>query len=419
MNNLPKKNILIVDDELGVRESLQLILEDDYNLFIATNGYEAVEIYKNSDIDIVLLDIRMPGMDGMQTLAELEKIDPIVEVVMVTATATIDIAIETIKNGALNYITKPFEIDDLMVLVKRAINNRFRNKNQSKLMDETFVPPLITAKSMITVLECFNEVIKDLKPVIISGSFGTEKEDLAKSIYSKSEHKHIFMLNCFENEKFQNEIKEIIETNQEQKIDFLDNTTIVFNTIEKLNKENQKFLLEYFYDKEKNIINSSRIISITSHNLNLMIENKILQKELFEIIKGQNIVIPDLSERKQDFEEIIYYYLDNFNQYWGKNIKLEKNALACLASYDWPGNTIELSNIINRIVLITKNSIKKEFLPLYLISNSKIESFEEEFSISKFAGIFRNYYLNEVLHAKRLKEAQKELEQRIKERKNI
>ena len=189
--NLAKANILVVDDEKSLRDSVFVLLKENYNVFLAKSGKEAIDQVKNNPIDLVLLDIRLPEIDGLEVLKIVKSIDESIEVIMVTAVITVDKAVEAIRSGAYDYITKPFDIETVQEQINKALEKRFLQKENislKTLIEQEFQFEKIIGKSqeIREVFKTITDVSRSNATILISGETGTGKELVARAIHNRS-----------------------------------------------------------------------------------------------------------------------------------------------------------------------------------------------------------------------------------------
>jgi len=392
-----KYSILIIDDEESVRESLGIVLEDKYNIIFAEDGIQGLEKYKQEKIDLVLLDIRMPGMNGTVVLSELEKLDPLVDVIMLTATRDIEVVSETIHKGARNYITKPFDIEELLSLIEKILSNKERLSSQLKASEPIDIHPILMMESMATVRFALNQCYTNNKPIIIEGDTGTEKEEVASYIHYKSNRNKFIRIYCIE----KTNIDSISGSNYFMKNvgQITSGTTVYFNRIDLLNEQDQKRLLGYFQEmleSQPNAFENIRIISNVKRNLKRLVSAGLFDEELYHYINGQSIVLPALQKREEDLPSIVNYYINYFNKQMAKNVVFDRQIINILCQYDWPGNIAELKNTILSIVCkIESDNVKIKDIPLNILldtnQTSPLVSFEN------LSDTFEKIYLEESL----------------------
>ena len=393
--------ILIVDDEKSVRESLAMVLNDDYRLLMAKDGRDALALLLHDKIDLVLLDIRMPGISGLEVLAELEKIDPLVEVIMVTATTSVDVAVESIHRGAITFVTKPFDVKELRSLIHKCLHNRDRRKTQEQVALISSPFPLFDVASMDTVVAQVAEALASKRPILIEGELGTEKEALARYLHfqtRRTEFIDIYCVSEFNAENDEQQIQEILEKQIGQESSEI---SIFLNRVDLLSFNAQKALLSYFQknsEQEKSFFGCLQLISTVETDLYKEVAKGNFMEELYHYVNGSHITLPSLALRRLDLPIIIQYYLDHFNKQWGCKMTLSEEAVQLLAKSNWQGNTIELSNLIQILVLsVASHTVQVTDLPLSIILDSELVDSHKEISLAHFTRIFELQYLQKTI----------------------
>ncbi|MFC1478883.1 sigma-54-dependent transcriptional regulator [Candidatus Margulisiibacteriota bacterium] len=406
---MQKHTVLIVDDEKSVRESIKMVLEEKYRVITAVNGQEALVKFKQEDVDLVLLDIRMPGMSGIAVLEELEKLDHTIEVIMVTATTAVDVAVESMHKGARNYLTKPFDIDELTALVSKLLRNKERRTSQFQRTELPYVPLFLKAGSMALVNSQVQEAVLSKKPVIIEGDNGTEKEDVAYTIHIQSRQSKFLVIHCCHKSMFSAQLtkleEELFEQPQDEFLAEVDQIkpgmTIFLSRIDLLDALEQGELLAYFQNfikSEPDFFRRVRLISTVEEDLINKVNYGDFDEELLHYINGDCITLPSLIQRRNDLSGIIQYYLDYFNRQHGKKIIFSPSILQLLCQYRWPGNTIELMNLLHRLVLRqSHNQTKLESFPLYILANSGSDGHRGDVSMDSFLREFEANYIKKAI----------------------
>lgn len=340
-----KPNVLIVDDELSIRESFNLILSDKYNVMVAASGEAALKYLEDNDISLVYLDIRMPGMNGIETLQRIKMLKPSQEVIMVTAVNDVQRASEAIKLGARDYVVKPFDVKQIQKMTEDLI----RRKGLLEVSKSVTLPEeealIGTSERIARIRESLPKLKKKTSGVLILGEEGVEKEDVARALSESG----FTALDLKELRPAQ--IKELIFAEKAGKgVLFIDN-------IELLPRELQKILSESEL--------SQRLVCGTSLNL----KEQDFNKALFEKISEDVIDIPPLRERLTDIKVMARAYLERANLKYNKSLKdISPEALDLLVSYSWPGNVSQLKELIENLVLSCGFPIvQPEDLPLSII----------------------------------------------------
>ena len=391
-------NILVVDDEINVIESFKRLLEDDYKVLTATNGEEALEKIEKENLDIVLLDIRMPEMDGIEVLRRIREMSENVDVIVVTAVSTMRTAIEAMKLGAYDYITKPFEVDEVIVSINKALEKRCLAREVSYLRSEVaksvkFGNIIGTSEKMRQVYEIVSEMTKNDPTVLIHGESGTGKELFARAIHFNGlrKDKPFVAVDCasipenlLESELFGHEKGAFTDATSQKlgRFELANQGTLFLDEIGNLKPDMQGKILRVLQEREiqrvggvKTIKIDVRIISATNVDLKKAIKEEKFREDLYYRLNVVPIELPSLRERKEDIPLLARYFLEIFSREFGKKIKdITPEAMEFLMNYRWPGNVRELRNVIERLVALAKEEvISHKGLPLDILLTVKTE----------------------------------------------
>lgn len=374
-----KPVILIVDDEMSIRESFSLILGKEFRVVTAASGEAALKRVIDEKIDLIYLDIRMPGMNGMETLKRIKEIDPKIEVIMVTAVNDVGSASSSIKLGAKDYIVKPFEVDNILNKTRS-----FAIKAQARAVKPPRGEELIgSSRQILNIKKTVEQLIHTDASILVTGEKGLEAEQIAAIISSES-GKQLVTLNV------SSEFKSAIlfgrekgsftsEFGKEAGLLEKANGGILFiRNIDLLPVEAQIKLGQALVKKEFSREGSLsaipvdvRVIAETSANLKELVGQKKFDSELFDIICAAILELPPLRTRESDIPSLISRYADKFSGKYDKKIKVTPEAIEILTSYPWPGNLSELSNTIESIVLsLGSGEIGPDELPLDILIKS-------------------------------------------------
>lgn len=371
-----KAKILVIDDERFFLESLLSILnEEGYNVFGAINAEEGIKCLKENNPDVILLDVRLPDVDGLTLLKYIKEIKD-VPVIMISAYGTIDMAVEAIKRGAEDFIEKPFAWKRAKIAIENAlkIRNMEREINSLKNFIYTLHPFIGESEKIKKVKELIDLVADKDISVLITGETGTGKELVARLIHIKSKRRSFPFqtINCatipeslFESEIFGYEKGAFTGADKRKigKIKLADGGTLFLNEISELSKEMQAKLLRFLEYMEYEPIGSVktekadvRILTATNKDPEELLERGILREDFFYRINGIRIHLPPLRERKEDIPLLCEYFIKNFCE--SNNLKVKRindKVLGILISYEWPGNVRELKSVLEKAVILSES----------------------------------------------------------------
>jgi len=376
-----KLNILIVEDGQSQREMLRdFLISEGHAVTEAENGEAAVLTVSNRHFDLLLLDYKMPGMSGLEVLKEVKKINHEIDVVIITAYGTIETAVEAIKAGAVDYITKPIELDELLILVDRVAERRGLIRENDLLKQElgktgvTAEKIIYKSARMVELINLAGRVAPSRATVLISGESGTGKELLARLIHQMSPRaaRPIVVVNCgalqenlLESELFGHEKGAYTGAGSRRigRFEEADGGTLFLDEIGELSPAVQVKLLRFLQEREISRLGSNasisvdvRIISATNRDLEARVREGAFREDLFYRLKVVTISLPPLRERKEDLPALLDHYLEKFAAENGKSVRgITAEARDLLLKYDYPGNIRELVNIMERAVVIARN----------------------------------------------------------------
>jgi DNA-binding NtrC family response regulator len=402
-----KEKILIVDDEKIVRESLYHWFEDeDYFVDTAEDGESALNKYEKGNFDLLLVDMKMPGMSGLDLLSKIKAIDKDALIILITAFASVPTAITALKNGAYDYVTKPVDPDELAHLVKKALEQRalkIENIQLKENIDEIIKPDNLIGESfqMKKIYELVQSVARTDTTVIIRGESGTGKELVAKAIHINSSRKYfpIITVNCgslteslLESELFGHEKGSFTgaQFKRKGKFEMADRGTIFLDEIGSISLKMQIELLRVIETKQFNRVGGNeliksdfRVITATNEPLEELVKAGKFREDLYYRLNVFTIVIPPLRERKDDIPLLVNFFINKFSTAMNKKIRsVSKEAMDFLINHNWPGNVRELENAIERAMVVGKtSSIIVDDLPFH-VSNNNFELNGEEKSLS-------------------------------------
>ncbi len=382
-----KYTILIADDEIGIRELLNELFKDEYNILIAENGEKAIKLIDKENPDLCILDIRMPKKNGIQILEHIKKKEINTKPIIITADKDVNTAIKAMKLGAFDYIVKPFENEKIDILVKNAVGKVYLEKEVEYLRTElkkqySFKNIIGDSKLMEEVYKQVNNVINNDAVVLITGESGTGKELIARAIHFNGKRKNypFVPVDCasipetlIESELFGHEKGSYTGALNKKigKFELANHGTIFLDEIGNLKMDVQAKLLRILQEKEfdrvggnEKIKVSVRIISATNADLEKLIKEGRFRDDLFYRLNVVPVQLPPLRERKEDISLLLHHFLGIFNKKYKKKIKIAKDVMKYLDSYKWPGNIRELENTVQRLILTcTTDMISPSDLP--------------------------------------------------------
>jgi len=389
-----KTTIHVIDDEPIIHEVLgELLTSEGYEVEISSSGEEALDKYSTRSFGLVLLDLLMPGMDGIEVLKSIRKIEPHAVIIIITAYASVESAISAMKTGAFDYIQKPFKHDELLLIIKRALEHKELQEENIRLKDELgkkFSFENIIGKS--TGMKSIFEIIKAVAPtrstILIQGESGTGKELVSRAIHQNSNRVNLPFItvnsgslppDLLESNLFGHVKGAFTGAVSEKKglFETADKGTIFFDEVSSLNPETQAKLLRVMQDQEfmmlggtKTIKVDVRLIAATNSDLEELIKQNTFRQDLFYRLNVIKIELPPLRERKEDIPILIKHFLDIYSKENKKEIEgITEDVTEILVNYDWPGNIRELENLIERAIVLTKSKlITRKILPPFLLS---------------------------------------------------
>jgi DNA-binding NtrC family response regulator len=399
-----KVSILVVDDEQSVRDSLyDWFSEDGYNVECAENAKKALAILENHCYDIVLADIKMPGMDGLEMLRRIKEIKKDAIVIMMTAFASVNTAVQALKDGAFDYVTKPFDPDDLSHLIRNAVKqislteeNVYLKERVSKLDN---VDDIIgNSPAMQDLMNEVANVAQSNSSVIITGESGTGKELIARAIHANSPRKFFPMVtvhcgalteSLLESELFGHEKGAFTGAMycRKGRFEMADGGTIFLDEIATISPKMQVELLRVLETKSfvrvggnKEVTSDFRVICATNRNLKEMVDKGSFREDLYYRLNVVNIQVPPLRDRPEDIPLLVEFFIRKYcNSMNRQPVSIDENAMQKLMELDYPGNIRELENMIERAIVIGNGKrITVKDLPVKTgLSSSGTESLDE------------------------------------------
>jgi DNA-binding NtrC family response regulator len=394
--------ILVVDDEKTQREMLLGFLEKQgFSVSQAGSGEEALKLFESKNFEVALIDLKMPGMDGITLLEKLKSLNPEIQVIVMTAYGTIETAVEAMKKGAFHYVNKPIDLEELKLNLKKAIENQrllAENRFLQEELEKRHKDEAIIGESKIfkEILGTVARVAKTDSTVLILGESGTGKEIIARLIHSLSSRrdKKFISVSCaalpetlLESELFGYERGAFTGASKrkEGRFELADGGTLFLDEIGDISLEIQTKLLRAIENQEFERLGGKetlkvdvRIISATNQDLEKKIKDKTFREDLYYRLNVISILVPPLRERKADIILLAEYFIKKYNQKCHKTILgITQYAKDALLSYSWPGNVRELENAIERAVVLCRGeAIDIEDLPNLKVDSTKISGDE-------------------------------------------
>jgi len=373
------ETILVVDDEKNYLLVLSAVLEEEgYEVLTAQSGHKALEIQESSDLDLILTDMKMPGMDGIRLLEKIKALDPDLPVIMMTAHGTVDKAVEAMQKGAYSYILKPFDNERLTIYVKKAVamyqvvkeNRRLRETVESQYRFGNFIGK---SKPIRDVFETIRKVAPTNATVLIEGESGTGKELVAKSIHFNSPRrdKPFVAVNCsalaenlLESELFGHEKGAFTGAVSRKKgrFELADSGTLFLDEIGELSQNLQVKLLRVLQEKTFELVGGTRpitadirVIAATNKNLKEEMDNNRFREDLYYRLNVVRIVLPPLKQRREDIRLLVNHFIEKYAPERRVDLPVKGVDQAVdriFFDYSWPGNVRELENLIERVMIL-------------------------------------------------------------------
>ncbi|HPG53760.1 MAG TPA: sigma-54 dependent transcriptional regulator [Smithellaceae bacterium] len=409
--------ILIVDDELNMRLVLTAMLKKEgYEIASAADGSEALSILKSGPIDAVITDLKMPNVDGMELLNHMNDKHPAIPVIIITAHGTVATAVEALKKGALDYITKPFDLDELKNVISKAMKTRTLKEN------ELFLPPedieragiIGTSKSIKDIFEAIKRVAPTTTTILITGETGTGKELVADAIHYNSPRKKnpLIKINCaaiaktlMESELFGHEKGAYTgaAVTKPGKFELAHKGTLFLDEVSEIPRDMQVKLLRVLQEQEfervgglRTIKVDVRIIAATNQNLLQQVQAGNFREDLYYRLNVFPIEVPPLRSRKEDILPLTDYFLEKFNKKLNVSVNMEQEVKKMFLRHDWPGNIRELENLIERMILLAQNDTvtMREIPEEFKAAVNKIAAAPLETSKKPFKNYMRDHVEN-------------------------
>ncbi len=391
--------IHIIDDEPVIHDVLgQLLTSEGYEVEISSSGEEALEKFPSQSFDVILLDLLMPGLDGIEVLRRIKRIDPLAAVIIITAYGSVESAIAAMKIGALDYVQKPFKHDDLLLVLEKALERKRLQDENLRLKDELrqrfgFANIIGKSQAMTNVFELVKAAAPTRSTILLQGESGTGKELVARAIHMNSNRAEAPFVtvnsgslppDLLESHLF-GHVKGAFTGAVALKkglFEAADKGTIFFDEISSISLETQAKLLRVMQEKEfmrlggtQTINVDVRILAATNTDIEELIVQKAFRKDLYYRLNVIKIVIPPLRARKEDIPLLVKHFVDIYARENHKDIDgVSEDVLEILDAHDWPGNVRELENLIERAVVLSRsNAITRTSLPPFLLRRDGID----------------------------------------------
>lgn len=401
------ERLLVVDDEPSMREFLDIMLsQEGYQVSTASTGEEAFKIYRSQEYDLILTDVKMPGMSGLDLIREIHSLDSQVPIIAVTAYASADDALRAVREGAYDYLSKPFQVEDLRIIIKNALETRrLRKENlalKRSVQDQgNFANIVGKSAQMQEVFNFVQKVAPSKAGVLIIGESGTGKELIAKAIHSNSPRcdKPFITINCtaipenlLESEMFGHQRGSFTGaiSNKPGLVEMAHTGTLFLDEVGEIPLSIQAKLLRFLQEHEFRRVGSTdekkidvRVIAATNKKLEKELEKGNFREDLYYRLNVIRIHLPPLRERDEDIPILVDHFVRKFSAQQGKKIeKVSSLAMRVLCNYNFPGNVRELENIIERCVTLEpSDQLTAEYLPPKLTESSSVPSPSGDFDI--------------------------------------
>ncbi|MFH1245706.1 MAG: sigma-54 dependent transcriptional regulator [Candidatus Omnitrophota bacterium] len=393
---MQKQKILVIDDEPGSGEAFRIILKDDYEVVCAHNGKDGLKIIQEDHIQLVLLDIIMPEMDGLAVLHKIREIDQNLTVVMVTATKSIKSAVEAMKLGAFDYISKPFEVNEAKLVVNKAMQNRVLLQEleylRAELLNKYGIENIVgKSKAVTSIFQIIKKVAPTKSTVLITGESGTGKELVARAIHYSGPrgNKPFIVMQCaaipetlMESELFGHEKGAFTDASCRKmgKLESAHLGTLFLDEIGEMIPSIQAKVLRALEQQEftrvggeKPVNIDVRLIAATNRDLKKAVKEGAFREDLYYRLNVVPIELSPLRERKEDIPLLVKFFLEKYKkEICTKAEKFSPEVINILTDYSWPGNIRELENMVERILTLTNHSIiQPEDLPSYISAKTE------------------------------------------------
>lgn len=401
---VPKKRVLLIDDEARVRTSLKMVLEPAYEILQAADAQEGLEVFRKEGPDLVLLDVILPGTDGLAVLKTLRSESKMVPVIMLTGTKLVKTAVDAMKFGAADYLSKPFDVDELRLVVERALESLELQREVKQLRSQVvqryaFHNLIGKSQGMQEIYAKIEQVSDSRTTVLVTGESGTGKELVAKALHYNSSRRDrpCIALNCaalpetlIESELFGHEKGAFTDATARRtgQFELAHTGTLFLDEIGDLSPVTQAKLLRVLQEREFTRIGGSqpikvdvRIVAATNKNLDELVRKGQFREDLYYRINVIALYLPPLRERGEDISLLAKHFLaKRVEEEKRPRIEFSKDALESLARYPWPGNVRELENIVEQAFIWSQQAteITTEHLPSILKGDSRSSSLHDD-----------------------------------------
>jgi DNA-binding NtrC family response regulator len=424
-----KPLVLAVDDEPGVLEAYKVILEDDYDVHTCPDGAAALKLLSREEIHLVILDLRLPDMEGLEVLLRIKEMDEYIGVIVVTAVGDVKTAVRAMQAGASEYLVKPFDIESLQAGVLRTLERQALMKEVLYLRSEVeeyhaFVDIVGRDEKMLEIFDLIGRVADSDATVLITGESGTGKELIARALHQQSyrSQRPFVAVNCtaipeqlVESELFGHERGAFTGAVQRRvgKFELAQMGTLFLDEIGSMRLDMQTKLLRALQAREiervggeRTIKVDVRIIAATNADLQELVRERAFRDDLYYRLNVIPVHVPPLRTRRGDIPLLLRYFLDKYNRQFNRRLRgLSPAATEAFQTYDWPGNVRELENIVERLVVISKHeTVQLRELPLDLQPSHTplIEQLDNQgYDLRKAVHQFEREYIRRVLEKTR------------------
>ena len=391
--------IHVIDDEPVIHDVLaQLLTSEGYEVEISASGEEAMEKFPSQSFDVILLDLLMPGMDGIEVLRRIKKVDPLAPVIIITAYGSVESAISAMKIGALDYVQKPFKHDDLLLAIEKAVERKRLQDENIRLKDELrqrygFANIIGKSQAMKSVFELVKAAAPTRSTILLQGESGTGKELVARAIHLNSNRAEAPFItvnsgslppDLLESHLF-GHVKGAFTGAVALKkglFEAADTGTIFFDEVSSISLETQAKLLRVIQEREfmrlggtQTIKVDVRILAATNADIEELIAQKLFRKDLFYRLNVIKIEIPPLRQRKEDIPQLVKHFVEIYARENRKEVEgVSEDVFEILDAHDWPGNVRELENLVERAIVLSRSKvITRASLPPFLLREGEVD----------------------------------------------